>query len=131
MDESQKIILDLLQEVRREQKKDSEKILKTDLCVNHIKSNVSELKKDLSKVKEETIVNTAHMGEHMTRTEVAEKNLELLKNLYKDNQKRIISLENKNKIDEKIKHWFKDNLKYWLTIGVLMVGLITKISGLW
>jgi len=138
MDDDQKIIYDLLTEVRNDQKKDSKRIQKTETCVSNMQG-------ELAEVKRETKLNTKHMGEHMNRTALTEESNRLLRELHQDNQKRIEALEDSDKkkaeeisslkeakqVDEKVKHWFKDNLKYWLAITSLTVGLITKAIGLW
>lgn len=125
------IVYDLLKEVRDDQKEDSKKIEKT-------ATHVEGIQEELKEVKKETALNTKHMGEHMARTEIAERGLQILTDLHLDNQKRIELLEEdvkKKEVEKEAKKQFKNilknDLKYWLTIATLVVGLATKLMGLW
>lgn len=127
MDKYQKLIYDLLQEVREDQKEDSAKIAETAICV-------SDMKPRLERVENKTDINTKNLGEHMSRTDIAEESIGMLKDLYEDNQKRIAALEDDNKkkiAKEEAKSWLKKNLKYWLTIATIVAALASKIAGLW
>ena len=148
MDESQKIIYDLLKDVREDQKKDSKKIHDT-------AERVAGLEPRVAKIEEETEKNRVGLDKHMSRTEIAEEGLAILKDLHADNQKRIkaneqriqmleddnkkkdkeiLDLKTQKQVDESVKTTLKDmkeNWKYWLTIASLTVGLITKVLGLW
>ena len=134
MDENQKLVYDLLKEVRADQKTDSKKISATEACVSSIKDKLEEVERN-------TDENTKGLQKHMSRTEIAEKGLDILTDLHKDNQDRIKNLEEDSKkkaellnnlrVEKEAKKWLKDNLKYWLAIAVLVAGLISKMTGLW
>lgn len=141
MDENQKIIYDLLTEVRRDQKKDSEKIAETQVCVTEVRNKLELVEQHVDRNAESLKNNTASLDEHIARTEVAEKSLEILKELHKDNQKRIEMLEEKRVesdralaelgFEKRARTWLKENFKYWLAIAGLAATLISKMAGLW
>ena len=141
MDENQKIIYDLLTEVRQDQKKDSVSIAETKACVKHVQSKLDEVEKHVDRNSKNLAKNTEDVAEHISRTELAERSIKALTDLHQDNQKRIQNLEEDSKkkdkaleelgFDKKARHWLKENLKYWLAIAVLVAGLISKIAGLW
>lgn len=152
MDENQKIIYDLLKEVRGDQKKDSKKLERVDTSVSEMQQQQKHMRQDLEAVKDETSTNTRHMGEHMARTEIAEQGLKILTELHVDNQKRIELLEADSKKKDAIiaemkqtkavenavaegksdlKQKFKDNLKWIIGIGAGITTIITKWLGLW
>ena len=138
MKESEKILYDLLKEVREDQKKNSENITRT-------VSSVERMESDLESVKTETTANTKHMGEHMRRTDGVERSVNMLTDLHKDNQKRIELLEGDSKKKDKLiqdlkikeavekntKSWLKDNIKWILGIVATIVTIVSKIMGLW
>jgi hypothetical protein len=152
MDENQKIIYDLLKEVRGDQKKDSKRIERVDTCVSEMQLQQKQMRNDIEDVKKETSTNTRHMGEHMARTEIAEQGLKLLTDLHMDNQKRIELLEadskkkdeviahlkEKDKIEDavaktesSVKQKIKDNIKWIIGIGAGITTIVTKWLGLW
>ena len=133
-----KVIYDLLNEVREDQKKDSEKLHKVDASISFIQSEVRE-------IKEETKVNTKNLSEHMRRTDGVENMVSVLTSLHQDNQKRIESLEedskkkdqeiselkNKEKAERNLKQKIKDNIGWIIGIVAATVGIISKLKGLW
>ncbi len=131
MKESEKILFDLLKEVREDQKKDSKKIAKTETCVDKMKD-------DLEEVKVETAANTRHMGKHMYRTDLLEKlytdsikRIELLEEDSKKKDSEIQDLKTEKAVNIKSKAWVKDNIKWLLTTATLVVGIVSKVMGLW
>lgn len=152
MDENQKIIYDLLKEVRGDQKKDSQRIERVDVSISEMQIQQKQMRHDLEDVKHETTTNTRHMGEHMARTELAEQGLKMLTDLHKDNQKRIEMLEtDAKKKDQAIieiqrkrdlkeasdkgaknfKNTIKKNITWIITVVAALVGVISKLMGLW
>lgn len=125
MDE--KMLYDLLKEVRDDQKKHGEilgkhgeELAKQSVCMKNVQKDVGEMKKTVAK-------NTEDVEKHIYRTD-------MLEELHKDNQTRISQNEERIiKLEEpvKAKQWFKENLKWVLTVAALSATLITKIMGLW
>jgi glutamate synthase domain-containing protein 1 len=129
-----KLIYDLLKEMREDQKQQGEKqseqgeeLVKQRVCLDNVR-------KDIKKIQEDVAENKEDWRTHMKRTDVLEQ-------LHKDNQKRIEELEvQSKKKDERIrklerpviaKAWLKENVKWVLTISALGAGLVTKILEWW
>lgn len=110
---SDKLMLDLLKEVRVDQKKQGEEQTKQGVCLNILQKDCSEMKTTIAK-------NTANLAEHMSRTVRLEEKDE-------DKQERLEKLEE----GPKAKAWFKKNIKNLLIILGAAATVISKIAGLW
>ena len=125
-----KIIYDLLKEMREDQKhqgkkqvEQGEELVKQRVCLDNVQGNIKKIHQDVAENKED-------WRTHMKRTDVLEQ-------LHQDNQRRIDELEVKSKKkDERIsklekpaiaKAWLKENLKWILTVSVLGAGLVSKL----
>lgn len=131
---NEKMLYDLLKEVREDQKKHGdmlgrhgEELAKQSVCIDNIQKDVGDMKKDIAR-------NTDDVAEHMSRTDIAERNLQMLQELHKDNQKRIAQNQDRiKKLEEpvKAKEWLGSNFKWMITVLTLVAGLVTKILDLW
>jgi len=114
---SQKVILDLLQEVRDENKVQSDLVRKIELDVVNIKNDVGNLKTTLDS-------NTVILETHERRSTAAEENLELFKN-------ELDVLKEPKKARKLLVTWGKSfftSLK-WIIGFVISVVAILKILG--
>lgn len=106
-----KIILDLLKEVRDDQKKHGTELAKQSACLENMDADFKELK---ATVRE----NTDDIAHHIKRTDILEA-------LHKDNQKKIdLNEERLDKLEEpiKAKEWIK---KYMITISAVITALVS------
>jgi hypothetical protein len=106
-----KIILDLLQEVREDQKEHGKELSKQSVYLENMDADVKELKASVN-------INTADIAHHIRRTDI-------LEDLHKDNQARIVSGEARlEKLEEpvKAKAWFK---KHMIAISAIITALVS------
>ena len=104
-----KIIYDLLKEVREDQKKQGDELKEQSKCLVSVQGDLKY---------------------HIRRTDILEK-------LHKDNQHKIeLSEKRIDKLEEpaKVNSYLSEKWKYW-TAGIVLIStvvtLITKIKGLW
>jgi len=122
-----KMVYELLKEVRDDVKKHGEHLATQGVCILNIEKNVNK--------------NTKDLEYHITRTNEVQRSNDLLTDLHLDNQKRITNnekkidkLEEPGKVEEYLsKVWIKKSGKVIgvLTIVSLIAGIITKIIGYW
>lgn len=103
-----KMIYDLLKEVREDQKKHGEELIKQSVCLDGLEKNVDKNTKDLTY--------------HIHRTDV-------LEGLYKTSEERITKLEE----PEKAAAYLKKKWKFYVgvLVGILTIGsTVAKLIGL-
>lgn len=121
------MLYDLLKEVREDQKKHGEELAKQSVSLVNLSSEQKEIKKDLKY--------------HIKRTDEVQESNRMLTELHQDNQKKIEQNETRiklleepvkeKKVIEKYKDKIKGNWKFWLGIVGAVVGIASKIAGLW
>lgn len=145
MDENQKIIYDLLKEMRADQKEQIRQLSSHGEELIHQKTSIEKIQSDSSEMKSDVRDLKDNMAEHMRRTDGVEQMVVILQELHTDNQKRIEELEEDSKkkdeiirelkttnlVNTRVKTWIKDNIKWFVTIVATLVGIATKIIGLW
>ena len=119
-----KIILDLLQELKNDQKEHGKitqsqagELVRLTVCLENLELDTGDIKKDISEIKTD-------VAYHIHRTDILEQ-------LHLDNQKRIEKLEKEahdeqarlQKLEEpgKAKAWLREN--YLTTTGIVIAGL--------
>lgn len=121
MDE--KIIYDLLKEVRADQKRHSEELAKQS-------SYLDKMDRDLERLKDVTEKNTKDIEEHIRRTDLLEDLHKLNEGKIELNNQRLAILEE----PVKAKAWIKKNLLSLSSTAAALsaiAALIAKIKGLW
>ena len=111
-----KIILDLLKEVREDQKEHSKELYKQSAYLQSMDSDVKELKITVSK-------NTEDIAHHIRRTD-------LLQELHSENQERIEKSEARlEKLEEpvKAKEWIKNHAVAIITAAAAIASIIALI----
>lgn len=106
-----KMLYDLLQEVREDQKQHSRELYKQSAYLENMDSDVKELKTTVGR-------NTEDIAHHIRRTDI-------LQDLHKDNQRKIEMSEARiDKLEEpiKAKEWVKKNV---IAISAIITTLIS------
>lgn len=121
------MLYDLVKEIREDQKKHGEELAKQSVSLNSLGAEQTEIKKDLKY--------------HIKRTDEVQESNKMLTELHQDNQKKIQQNETRIKLLEepieekkavdKYKERLRKHWKYWLGIGGIIAGIVSKLAGLW
>lgn len=138
MSENQKIIYDLLKEVRKKQDEAAKELVQQSTCLGNLELDTKDMKKDIADLKDD-------MAHHIARTDGVEHMVTILKDLHEDNKDKIEVLEkalknetsiitelkNEHLVNNRVKSYFKKNIIWILSVISALIGIGTKIIGLW
>ena len=109
-----KMVMELLKEMRQEQIKQGNCLSAQVVCISNIEKNVD--------------INTKNLEKHMDRTRAVERNNEILTELHLSNQIRIEKNETrieKLEIPVKVREYIS---KRWVKISATVIGVLTIVS---